>query len=161
MQGRHCHAKFLEAAEKAARQFRRYEGAEGPAVVSEGEEHPTLRWLAKGDKHDWTNAVAEVLAYNSDFQVRQPHAYVAGNSLLLETGCAECLSMSEWVPDGQFPAQTFAEADSGSSPDSGRASSRSNADSARLSHRYCLLSSCLPEAKEADRQCMIAKNGRY
>ena len=63
--------------------------------MSEGGEHPTLRWLAKGDKHDWTNAVAEISAYNRDFQVRQLHAYVAGPSLggRLST---ECFSMFEW-----------------------------------------------------------------
>ena len=37
--------------------------------MSEGHEHSTLKWLAKGDSHDWTDAVAEVVAYNGDFQV--------------------------------------------------------------------------------------------
>ena len=37
--------------------------------------------------------------------------------------------------------QVFADADTGSPPDSSRTSSQSNADSARLSHRYCALRS--------------------
>ena len=90
LQGRHCHAKFLEAAEKAARQFRRYEGAaETPAIVSEGLEHPVLSWLAKGNKHDWADAVMEVEAYNSDFQVSPLHTYVACAIFLSEAGRAE------------------------------------------------------------------------
>ena len=71
MQGRRCHAKFVEAAEHTAGQFRRYEGAaERPAIVTEGEENPTLIWLAKGGSQDWAAQFAEVEAYNSDFQVR-------------------------------------------------------------------------------------------
>ncbi len=138
LQGRQCHAKFLEAAEKAARQFRRYEGAaEAPAIISEGLEHPTLGWLAKGNKHDWADAVAEVEAYNSDFQVGPSHAHAAVTPSCLRQAMQS--SPSQSVNRRQIVmlfAQAFAEADSGSPPDSGRASSRSNADSARLSNRY-------------------------
>jgi len=70
MQGRKCHAKFVEAAERTAGQFRRYErAAERPAIVTEGEENPTLNWLAKGGSQEWAAQFAEVEAYNSDFQV--------------------------------------------------------------------------------------------
>lgn len=60
----------MEAAEKSAGQMRRYEGGSEPAaIVNEGQEHPTLRWLARGKPFDWLKLVAEVEAYNSDFQV--------------------------------------------------------------------------------------------
>ncbi len=137
LQGRHCHARFVEAAEKAARQFRRYEGAaEAPAIVSEGLEHPALSWLAKGNKHDWADAVVEVEAYNSDFQASPIHAHVADDVFVPGEGCAgrpSCCSSGRQIIASV--AQAFAEAEGGSPPDSGRASSRSNADSARLSNR--------------------------
>ena len=70
MQGRACHAKFAEAAQKAAGQIRRYEGAsEAPVCVFEGEEHPALSWLAPACSWKWSKPAAEVEAYNNDFQV--------------------------------------------------------------------------------------------
>ena len=70
MQGRSCHPKFLEAAQKSVQQFIRYEGApKDAAVVCEEEDHPALSWLAAVGSSDGLTPVAEKEAYNSDFQV--------------------------------------------------------------------------------------------
>ena len=155
MQGRACHAKIAEAAEKAAGQIGRYEGATNvPVSVSEGENHPALSWLAPACSWNWSKPAAEVEAYNNDFQVcisnfiacntcytgsicKLRHSLIGPHQLAGSAAC-EVYRMQE----GKAAVQVFAEAEGDSPPDSGRASSRSNADSARMSHRYPPTSLC-------------------
>lgn len=69
MQGSRCHPKFHEAAEKAAKQFAKYEGAASPAVLmTEGSSTPEFEYIGLQGKTE--SPVVEVADYNADYQVR-------------------------------------------------------------------------------------------
>ncbi len=68
MQGSRCHPKYLEAAEKAAKQLAKYEGAASPAVVMV-EGSSTAEFDRVGLQGKIENAVQEVADYNADYQV--------------------------------------------------------------------------------------------
>ena len=160
----------MEAAQKSVQQFIRYEAAsKDAAIVCEGEDHPALSWLAAVGSSDWLSPVAEKEIYNSDFQVcigltalllhkgtpgHAEHEMHAADLVRPWDPSFLCLQSIGFVDFAHLESgsqgrqthammQVFADADTGSPPDSGRTSSQSNADSARLSQRCCASHSLL------------------
>ncbi len=68
LQGSRCHPKFIEAANKVAKQLAKYEGAASPALlVTEGSSSPELEGI--GLHGETRTPLQEVADYNADYQV--------------------------------------------------------------------------------------------
>lgn len=73
VQGRNCHPRLAEAADKVAAQLAKYDGAASPPVtVKEGGSDAELECLAELAPED--TSVRENPAYDHDFQV--PYAFI-------------------------------------------------------------------------------------